>query len=350
MLRDIAESRRVTRGVQRHFDDPESKVLDATIVSRLCWPLLTSEAFEPPPVMAREMCARTARHRARACCTLSCVYAPPHPCCLHAVHRARFEKQFMHAKAPRKLVWKPALGCVTLDVTFADKTVKGVKCTPIHATILVTFGEQPKWTLSALAAKLKLEADALKRRMALWVNRGFIHEVSRSADGEIHYEAPTHLGAGAEGRPHAGDEEEDGGGGGGAAEAQLEQEMRVYEQYVTGMLTSACRRQPSVRLAACRVLRACYARATRALQAAAHALLTNTYGSCSHRLACSVPADLGQLPVGRIHNMLRMFLPQTGDDPGFDKSEAELGRFLNRLVEDGKLENVAGQYRIRPAS
>ena len=80
MLRDIAESRRVTRAVQRHLDDEECKVLDATIVSRLCWPALSTDAFTLPPRMAAEM--------------------------------ARFEKQFMHHKAPRKLVWKPALGCV----------------------------------------------------------------------------------------------------------------------------------------------------------------------------------------------------------------------------------------------
>ena len=48
--------------------------------------------------------------------------------------------------------------------------------------------------------------------------------------------------------------------------------------------------------------------------------------------------------------MLRMFVPQQGDDPGYARTEAELGRFLNRLVEDGKLEQTAGSFRIRPAS
>ena len=92
------------------------------------------------------------------------------------------------------------------------------------------------------------------------------------------------------------EDEDDGGGGGSAAEAQLVQEMRVYENYVSGMLT-----------------------------------------------------NLGALPVGRIHNMLKMFVPGSEGDPGFDKSEAELGRFLNRLVEDGKLELNAGLYKIKAA-
>ena len=236
------------------------QVLDATIVSRLCWPALSTDTFEMPEHIATEM--------------------------------ARFEKQFMHAKAPRKLVWKPSLGMVTIDVAFADKTVRGVRCSPLHATILDAFGAQAQWTLRSLAAKLKVDATTLKRRMVLWVNRGFLHEVSRMADGDITYEAPTHLGSGGEGRQGGEDEEE--GGGGGAAEAQLELEMLVYEQYVVGMLT-----------------------------------------------------NLGTLPVSRIHNMLRMFVPASGADRGYDRSEAELQRFLNRLVEDGKLELSAGQYKMR---
>ena len=79
-----------------------------------------------------------------------------------------------------------------------------------------------------------------------------------------------------------------------AQAAQLEAEMRVYEQYVVGMLT-----------------------------------------------------NLESLPLGRIHNMLKMFVPASGSEPGYTHSEQELSRFLNRLVEDGKLEHAAGQFKIR---
>ena len=201
--------------------------------------------------------------------------------------------RYMHIKAPRKLVWKPALGMVTLDVTFADRTVKNVRCSPLHATILDAFGTQPQWSLRALSAKLKVDAQTLKKRLALWINRGFIHEKGRTADGDVNYEAPTHLGKGGEGRPGGEDDEEEGAGG-GAAEAQLDAEMRVYEQYVIGMLT-----------------------------------------------------NLTELPLARINNMLRMFVPASGGDRGYDRSEAELQRFLQRLVEDGKLELSAGMYKIR---
>jgi anaphase-promoting complex subunit 2 len=55
MLKDIAESKRNTRAIQQHFDDGSARVLDATIVSRLCWPALTNETFELPAALVSEM-------------------------------------------------------------------------------------------------------------------------------------------------------------------------------------------------------------------------------------------------------------------------------------------------------
>ena len=40
--------------------------------------------------------------------------------------------------------------------------------------------------------------------------------------------------------------------------------------------------------------------------------------------------NLESLPVQRIHNMLKMFVPASGGDRGYDRSEAELQRFLSR--------------------
>ena len=53
--------------------------------------------------------------------------------------------------------------------------------------------------------------------------------------------------------------------------------------------------------------------------------------------------NLVNLPLSRIHNMIRMFVPS--DDK--DLSEAELQRFLSRMVEDGKIEVSAGMYKLR---
>ena len=71
--------------------------------------------------------------------------------------------------------------------------------------------------------------------------------------------------------------------------------MKVYEQYVTGMLT-----------------------------------------------------NFGQLPIDRIHNMLKMFVASS--EHKYDKSLQQLGAFLNQLVNDDKLECVGGMYSLRKSS
>jgi len=263
MLRDIAESKRTTRSVHIHVGDEACKLVDATIISRLCWPTDRLEAsaeerFALPPEVKHEF--------------------------------DRFERSYTHHKAPRKLVWKPTLGCVTLEVAFEDTTVS-VKCSPLHATILHAFGTQPRWQLRALATHLEADAETVKARIVYWVNRGFIHDLGRTADGDVTYEAPSHLGSGGEERQGAVDDEDDGGAAASSAlSAAEEREMRVYEQYIIGMLT-----------------------------------------------------NLVNLPLSRIHNMIRMFVPS--DDK--DLSEAELQRFLSRMVEDGKIEVSAGMYKLR---
>ena len=58
--------------------------------------------------------------------------------------------------------------------------------------------------------------------------------------------------------------------------------------------------------------------------------------------------NLESLPLDRIHNMLKMFVQSENGDGGYDRTEQELQRFLSRMVEDGKLEHSGGQYKIRP--
>ena len=50
-------------------------------------------------------------------------------------------------------------------------------CTPMHATILWHFGEQSRWVLTDLAAAMGASREVVRRKLALWLNRGFIHEV-----------------------------------------------------------------------------------------------------------------------------------------------------------------------------
>ena len=60
--------------------------------------------------------------------------------------------------------------------------------------------------------------------------------------------------------------------------------------------------------------------------------------------------NLESLSLDRIHNMLKMFLPSSGSEQGYDFTEVELRRFLSRLIEEGKLECSGGQYKIRRSS
>ena len=48
MLTDVAESRRISRSIQQHFGGVSgggegATLIDATVVSRLCWPDLPAE-------------------------------------------------------------------------------------------------------------------------------------------------------------------------------------------------------------------------------------------------------------------------------------------------------------------
>ena len=230
MLRDVGESRRITTGIHKHFGDtdiqvpsphphpdpnpnlnpnpnpnpnpdPDSnpnmdiQVVDVTVVSRTCWPSLPAEVFQLPTKVQQQL--------------------------------DRYEKQFLHAKAPRKLAWKPALGCVTLDVHFDDgSVVRDVTCTPLHATILHHFGERRRWPLKELAEALGVSRDLTKRKLRLWLNRGFLHEVPPDGkDGDTTYTAASSLGNGD--APRHVTEEDDEGDGADAKAKQLEDEMKV---------------------------------------------------------------------------------------------------------------------------
>ena len=170
-------------------------MVDVTVVSRTCWPLLPAEVFQLPTKVQQQL--------------------------------DRYEKQFLHAKAPRKLAWKPALGCVTLDVHFDDgSVVRDVTCTPLHATILHHFGERRRWPLKELAETLAVSRDLTKRKLGLWLNRGFLHEVPPDVkDGDTTYEAVSSLGTGD--APRHVTEEEDDSDGADAKAKQLEDEMKV---------------------------------------------------------------------------------------------------------------------------
>ena len=167
----------------------------------------------------------------------------------------------------------------------------------MHATILWHFGQQRRWTLTELATAMNASRDVVRRKLALWLNRGFIHEAEGGAGGDPAYEAATSLGSG-EAPRHVTEDEEDGAGAEAKAK-QLEDEMKVYEQRRGRWHASAPRGA------------ACPAGALVLPLHIGHSRVTS-----AHRYVVGMLTNLESLPLDRIHNMLKMFVQSDNGDGG----------------------------------
>jgi anaphase-promoting complex subunit 2 len=180
---------------------------------------------------------------------------------------------------------------VKLD--FDDGNERVFTVTPFQATVISYFADRDSWTVNALASQLGVEAQALQRRSFLWVNQGVLLESRRGSD--VVYTTAKTIDNG-DGDTSFAPLRDDGAGFGlsSATDGDIQDEiMQVYESYITGMLT-----------------------------------------------------NFEALPLDRIHNMLKMFV-STGEHK-YDKRVEELAAFLNRLVDQEKLEcSGDGVYRLR---
>ena len=124
----------------------------------------------------------------------------------------------------------------------------------------------------------------LRRKAVYWVNQGVLLE--RRQGNDLIFEASStgtvSSGPATAGAP-AGEEEPESAVA--SAEEQAAAEMAVYESYITGMLT-----------------------------------------------------NFDELPLDRIHNMLKMFV----SDPPYDKSSAQLAAFMAKLAAEDKIEHGEG--------
>ncbi|CAG9466528.1 unnamed protein product [Pedinophyceae sp. YPF-701] len=263
MLKDVADSRRIAALVGGRLEAagagrcaPGEPRVQATVVSALYWPALAEEGIQLPGDVKEQLD----------------VYA-----------------QLYHkVKAPRKLVWKPNLGQVQLEVTTARGGTTSVTVTPQQAAIVLAFRRQARWPLAQLAKEVGMDEETVRRKAAVWVSQG----VLREAPGALE------RGDGAAPDDGAGGMDVDGAGahggdaGGGAVQSEEERaraEMGMYQQYIVGMLT-----------------------------------------------------NFDGLPLARIHNMLKMFVM----DAKFDKSEEQLAAFLGALVSDGVLRKEGDEYHL----
>jgi anaphase-promoting complex subunit 2 len=270
MLKDVADSKRTDGNVKAPGGgDAAAEVaagaVCATIISQLFWPPFGADAA-----------AEFALPR-RVEATL-------------AAYGARFEA----LKAPRKLLWRKALGSVSLELTLGGET-RTFSVSPLHAALVARFGGRDAWHATELAAALRIAPQLLRKKASLWVNVGVLRE-ERDRLGDTLYVVTDAFGdadaAAGAGGGAAGPGGEEGGGAVASAEEQAAAEMAVYEQYVIGMLT-----------------------------------------------------NFDALTSERIHNMLKMFV----SEPPYDKSAAQLEAFLTRLVAEDKLTLDGGNYRRRTA-
>ncbi len=126
-----------------------------------------------------------------------------------------YAERYHHIKAPRKLLWRPTLGLVELEVVIGDSVPLEFHVTPVHAAILLQFSDQGHAapgssaqgaaassdagaagrsgkgaagtaTANALAAALGVPQAVVRSKALFWVNNGVLLE-SRGPGGEVVY-------------------------------------------------------------------------------------------------------------------------------------------------------------------
>ncbi|KAK1743166.1 anaphase-promoting complex subunit 2 [Skeletonema marinoi] len=270
MVKDIDDSKRIHTNIRSTLelnssrDDPP--VVDAAIVSHIFWPHLQRDSM---------------KHHKKIQSKLD-----------------QFCKEYEKLKNPRRLVWMQQLGTVEMEVeayeTDADGNVtsyvKDVTCTPAHATLLANFEDKSQWTLEELSTEAAMSEEMVRKRMGFWVNQRVV-QVNRVGEDMI-YSLVSASEVNSNDHSfidHNDDDEQELAVSLGAHE---EEEMKVYESYIVGMLS-----------------------------------------------------NLGQLPLQRIHTMLKTFV--SGSEHNYDKTPNQLAVFLQQLCKEEKLEvGPDGMYKL----
>ncbi|KAL3775269.1 hypothetical protein ACHAW5_010907 [Stephanodiscus triporus] len=259
MVKDIDDSKRIQANIHSTLEmtagDNGAPVVDAAIVSHIFWPALQREEMKYHPLIRSKL--------------------------------DEFSIEYAKLKNPRRLVWMKQLGSVELEVEVYEEDeegnvksrVKEVWCTPAHATLLAHFEDRSAWTSSALSVKTDMPEEAVRKRMGFWANQRMVR-CGHQRDGDVIYTLMSVGDADASDLSFHDDEDQERAVSIGAHE---EEEMKVYESYIFGMLT-----------------------------------------------------NLGQLPLDRIHSMLKTFV--AGSDHKYDKTPQQLAVFLQQLCREEKLE------------
>ncbi|SCZ98465.1 BZ3500_MvSof-1268-A1-R1_Chr7-1g09159 [Microbotryum saponariae] len=247
MIRDLQDSKAIDVAVhERNQGVP----LHATIVSRLFWP-----SFQPAPL-------KLPGHLGRA--------------------QREYDQAFTALKPEKKLRWLPQLGTINITVDLRDRSLT-LDVTPLQASVLEVFQLRTIWTADSIGDELRIiDTVAIRNVLYFWNNHGVLKSLPDDEWKLLEFtDAATEKAA-----SHVIEEEAQAVQ---SVEAQQIEQMRVYWQYIKGMLL-----------------------------------------------------NLGALPIARIHSTLNMLVPTYKG-----KTTDELVAFLDAMRIEGLVEKTAnGSWKI----
>lgn len=245
MIRDMDNSASLNKNIGSV--DPSLEDVQASIVSRLFWPSFKEEFLKLPSNVDTQL--------------------------------SNYHSQFSKLQRGRHLTWIKNLGVVTLQLDFADRSVE-YQVTPAQATVILLF-EKGDLSAADIEKSTDLSETSVRAILNFWVGKGALQQkpdghyttVEKESDGATNFIS-----------------DDVGGSAVQSAEERAAEEMKVYWQYIVGMLT-----------------------------------------------------NLGPKPVEQVHSFLKMLVPK---ETPYTKSQEELEQYLTYLVEDQKLEFVGGSYKL----
>ena len=280
MLRDIQESKAIDRNIRGDqgmvaSDDamrtesdsyvtPSTTDLHARILSRLFWPDLQDTSFAIPDEIIEL--------------------------------QKRYEKGFENLKQSRKLTWLNALGQVSVELEFEDHTI----VEEVHtwqASVIYAFQDLDDSSagpltrnVQDLSVELEMDESLVRTALRFWTNKRALHEVSKDVFGVLETLEQMEDGLAATILDGLQMEVETDAGGSSikSADEQATAKLKIYWQFIVGMLTNG-----------------------------------------------------GPMPLPQIVTMLKFAVAG-----GFPFGEDELRDFLSTMVHDNQLELVGGKYKI----
>ncbi|KAG8945291.1 hypothetical protein FRC04_001068 [Tulasnella sp. 424] len=258
MMKDITDSRRSDtqihnlRSAQRAAEHaPNPLPIHTTIISRLFWPPVQRSSLVMPGQFQKM--------------------------------QEDYAKAFSVTKPDRKIRFMSNVGSVSLDLELSDRTLSLTDLTPLQAAIIELFSSKEVWTSDDIAKDLGgVDAPSVDKALEYWMDHGVLKSLGNKEYQLLEVAEERKQGASRPVRKAV----EDSPGNMAEAEDQEAEQMRVYWQFIQGMLT-----------------------------------------------------NFGTLPTDRIHNMLKF--SQT-----YNKTREQLAAFLEALKREGLVDFRDGTWRL----